>query len=102
VNLLSNAAKATSARGEVRLSCALDKDRVLVRVSDTGTGIPRDKLEAIFSPFTQLGRSLKTPRAGAGLGLSISRGLAEAMGGSLKAASHLGTGSTFTLTLLRG
>jgi PAS domain S-box-containing protein len=102
VNLLSNAAKATSARGEVRLSCALDKDRVLVRVSDTGTGIPRDKLEAIFSPFTQLGRSLKTPRAGAGLGLSISRGLAEAMGGSLEAASHLGTGSTFTLTLLRG
>ena len=102
VNLLSNAAKATSARGEVRLSCVLEEGRVLVRVSDTGTGIPRDKLEAIFSPFTQLGRSLKTPRTGAGLGLSISRGLAEGMGGSLKAESHLGTGSTFTLTLLRG
>ena len=102
VNLLSNAAKATSARGEVRLFCVLDNDRVLVRVSDTGTGIPRDKLEAIFSPFTQLGRSLHTPRAGAGLGLSISRGLAEAMGGSLKAESHFGIGSTLTLTLLRG
>ena len=102
VNLLSNAAKATSARGEVRLFCVLDKHRVLVRVSDTGTGIPRDKLEAIFSPFTQLGRSLHTPRAGAGLGLSISRGLAEAMGGSLKAESHFGIGSTLTLTLLRG
>jgi signal transduction histidine kinase len=101
VNLLSNAAKATSARGEVRLSCLNEREWVVVRVSDTGTGIPRDKLEAIFSPFTQLGRSLKTPRAGAGLGLSISRGLAEAMGGSLKVESHLGTGSTFTLALAR-
>ena len=98
---VSNAAKATSARGEVRLSCANERDRVVVRVSDTGTGIPRDKLEAIFSPFTQLGRSLKTPRAGAGLGLSISRGLAEAMGGSLRVESHLGTGSTFSLSLMR-
>ena len=101
VNLLSNAAKATPARGEVRLSCIVEGDRVLVRVADTGSGIPRDKLEAIFSPFTQLGRSLKTPRAGAGLGLSISRGLAEAMGGSLRVESHVGTGSTFTLALLR-
>lgn len=101
VNLLSNAAKATSARGEVRLSCANEREWVVVRVSDTGTGIPRDKLEAIFSPFTQLGRSLKTPRAGAGLGLSISRGLAEAMGGSLRVESHLGTGSTFSLSLMR-
>ena len=101
VNLLSNAAKATPARGEVRLSCVAEADRVVIRVADTGTGIPRDKLEAIFSPFTQLGRSLRTPRSGTGLGLSISRGLAEAMGGSLRVESHVGTGSTFMLSLVR-
>jgi len=101
VNLLTNAAKATPAAGEVRLSCHAHADRVLVLVQDTGSGIPPEKIEAIFSPFTQLGRSLKTPRAGAGLGLSISRGLALAMGGSLTVESIVGVGSTFTLSLRR-
>jgi PAS domain S-box-containing protein len=101
VNLLTNAAKATSAGGEVRLSCREQTDHVLVLVQDTGTGIPPEKIDAIFSPFTQLGRSLKAPRAGAGLGLSIARGLALAMGGSLTVESTVGVGSTFTLSLRR-
>jgi PAS domain S-box-containing protein len=101
VNLLSNAAKATPSGGDVRLSCTGAGDRLLVRVTDTGSGIPADKVDAIFSPFTQLGRSLKAPRSGAGLGLSISRGLAEAMGGSLSVESEMGAGSTFTLALPR-
>ena len=56
-------------------------------------------LDLIFSPFTQLGRSLKSPREGVGLGLSISRGLAEAMNGTLTAESTVDVGSVFTLTL---
>jgi len=100
-NLLANAIKATPAGGHITLSALADADHVRVRVTDTGVGIPADKLEAIFSPFTQLGRSLNNPRAGAGLGLSISRGLASAMGGSLVAESTEGEGSTFTLTLRR-
>jgi signal transduction histidine kinase len=101
VNLLTNAVKATPRGGSVTLWCEADEGTVRVRVRDTGVGIPADKLEAIFSPFTQLGRTLNNPRAGAGLGLSISRGLAEAMGGSLTVESVEGEGSTFTLALRR-
>jgi PAS domain S-box-containing protein len=100
-NLLSNAIKATPAGGIIILSADADAENVRVRVIDTGIGIPADKLDAIFSPFTQLGRTLNNPRAGAGLGLSISRGLATAMGGSLAVESAEGEGSTFTLTLRR-
>jgi signal transduction histidine kinase len=100
-NLLANAIKATPAGGSIVLSAAADDEHVRIRVADTGVGIPADKLDAIFSPFTQLGRSLNNPRAGAGLGLSISRGLASAMGGSLTVESTEGKGSAFTLTLRR-
>ena len=99
VNLLANAAKATPRGGRVRLSAERSESRVLVRVTDTGVGIPRDKLAEIFAPFTQLGRSLSAPRAGTGLGLSISRGLAEAMGAELTVESEVGKGSRFTLAL---
>ena len=100
-NLLANAIKATPADGNITLSAVADADHVRIRVADTGVGIPSDKHETIFSPFTQLGRSLSNPRAGAGLGLSISRGLAAAMGGALTVESTEGEGSTFTLTLRR-
>lgn len=100
-NLLANAIKATPAGGSIVLSAAGDDEQVRIRVADTGVGIPADKLDAIFFPFTQLGRSLNNPRSGAGLGLSISRGLAAAMGGSLTVESTEGAGSAFTLTLRR-
>jgi signal transduction histidine kinase len=100
-NLLANAIKATAAEGRITLSAIADDEHVRIRVADTGSGIPTDKLDAIFSPFTQLGRTLNNPRAGAGLGLSISRGLAAAMGGSLTVESTEGEGSTFTLILRR-
>ena len=100
-NLLANAIKATLAGGFIILSAIASDEEVRVRVVDSGVGIPADKLDAIFLPFTQLGRSLKNPRAGAGLGLPISRALAAAMGGSLTAESREGEGSTFTLTLRR-
>ena len=74
----------------------------MVRVSDTGVGIPADKLQAIFEPFVQVGRSLNSPGEGTGLGLAISRDLARGMGGELTAESMPGEGSVFTLTLPRG
>jgi PAS domain S-box-containing protein len=99
VNLLANAAKATPRGGQVRLAAERAGSRVLIHVTDTGVGIPPDKLGDIFSPFIQLGRSLSAPRSGTGLGLSISRGLAEAMGAELTVDSEVGKGSRFTLAL---
>ena len=72
---------------------------VRIAVSDTGVGIPEDKLDVIFDPFVQVDASLTRSRQGAGLGLAISRDLARAMGGDIAAASTVGVGSTFTLTL---
>jgi signal transduction histidine kinase len=68
-------------------------------VRDTGVGIPEEKLEAIFEPFVQLGRTLTSAHEGTGLGLAISRDLARGMGGDLAVRSELGVGSAFTLTM---
>ena len=74
---------------------------MLVHVSDTGVGIPGDKLESIFEPFVQLDRARWKGIAGTGLGLAISRDLARAMNGDLTARSEVGAGSTFILTVPR-
>jgi len=72
-----------------------------MRVKDTGIGVPPDKLDTIFEPFVQLDRHQLHGRAGAGLGLAISRDLARAMSGELSVESEVGQGSTFTLSLPR-
>ena len=102
LNLLANAVKFTE-RGSVRVDADDEPDergRTVLRVRDTGIGIPPDKLEAVFEPFVQIGRSLSSPAEGTGLGLAISRDLARGMGGDLSAESSPGEGSTFTLRLL--
>jgi signal transduction histidine kinase len=104
LNLLSNAVKFTPAGGSVTIDVgrrAGTDDVVFVRVSDTGHGIPRDKLESVFEPFVQVDVYRTRSTEGVGLGLSISRDLARGMGGDLRARSELGKGSTFTLTLPR-
>jgi PAS domain S-box-containing protein len=101
LNLLSNAAKFTGAGGRITISCEAADDRVTLAVRDTGIGIPADKIESIFEPFVQLGRSLTTSHEGTGLGLTIARDLARAMGGDLTAESTAGHGSVFRLTLPR-
>ena len=101
LNLLSNAVKFTPEYGRVMLACAVDDTAVLLRVSDTGPGIPLERQAEIFEPFVQLDRSLQSPRDGAGLGLAISRDLARGMGGELTLVSEVGAGSTFTLSLPR-
>ncbi|HEY8794166.1 MAG TPA: ATP-binding protein, partial [Gemmatimonadaceae bacterium] len=101
VNLLSNAIKFTAVEGHLRIDAAETSNLVTVTVSDTGMGIAEDKLDAIFEPFVQLNGGLTGRSGGAGLGLAISRDLARAMGGNLSAASVVGEGSSFALTLPR-
>jgi signal transduction histidine kinase len=101
LNLITNGAKYTSPGGRVTVSSESHNGSVHVRVSDTGPGIPEKMLSHIFEPFVQLDRRLNQPREGVGLGLTISRDLARAMGGDLVVDSTLGVGSTFTLVLPR-
>ena len=100
LNLLSNAIKFTDDGGRVRIGCADDGDGVVaITVTDTGMGIPEDRLQQIFEPFVQVDRGLTSRHEGTGLGLSISRDLARGMGGDISVRSELGRGSEFTVTL---
>ena len=104
LNVLSNAVKFTPVGG--RIGVALDgadeaPDEVTVRITDTGVGIPPDKLDAVFEPFVQIRSDYTRQVEGPGLGLAISRDLARGMGGDLRASSQLGVGSTFELVLRR-
>jgi len=101
LNLATNAIKFTPAGG-ISVRCRSDDATVTIDVTDTGVGIPPDKLEQIFEPFIQVNRSLtNVSHDGVGLGLAISRNLARAMGGELAATSTPGEGSTFSLSLPR-
>ncbi len=100
-NLAGNAVKFTE-RGEVTISVEVqervgDSVRVQISVQDTGIGIPQERMEAIFRSFTQADGSTTRRYGGTGLGLTISRMLAEMMGGSLTATSTVGKGSRFTV-----
>ncbi len=103
LNLVSNAVKFTGHGGSVGVTCdRLGADHIALRVTDTGCGIPADQLEVVFEPFVQVGRTLTSAPEGAGLGLAISRDLARAMKGDIRADSTVDVGSTFTLTLPAG
>lgn len=99
LNLAGNAVKFTPAGGKVMLRCQRRGDRVDIRVTDSGPGIPPEKHRAIFDPFVQVDRRLSNPGEGVGLGLAISQDLAVAMAGSITVDSEPGRGSTFTLSL---
>lgn len=98
INLLANSIKFTPASGSIHVSATLQKSRVEIRVSDSGPGIPADKISVLFTPFLQLDGGQVTP-TGTGLGLAISRELARAMGGELELDGSAGAGATFILTL---
>lgn len=98
LNLLSNAIKFT-AKGYVELSATHDTDYVTMMVSDTGVGIPPDRLHSIFKEFEQVDGSTTRTAGGTGLGLPISRHLVEIHGGSIWVESQVGVGSTFTVQL---
>ncbi len=98
VNLLGNAIKFTE-QGDVTLAVEEDEGRVHIRVTDTGIGIPADRLQHIFSPFTQADASMARRFGGTGLGTTIARQLAELMGGEISVTSEPGRGSCFTVSL---
>jgi PAS domain S-box-containing protein len=100
LNLLTNAIKFTPADGTVSVDVDATDAAVQIRVADTGVGIPKEEQAHIFDPFVQAGPGADAEASdGVGLGLAISRDLAEAMNGSLSVDSEAGTGTTFTLSL---
>jgi signal transduction histidine kinase len=101
VNLMMNAVKYTPTGGTITVSCADLGETAVVRVADTGPGIPPDRAQSIFDPFVQLTSGLTDRRGGVGLGLSISRDLARAMHGDVVLESTGSGGSCFTLVLPR-
>ena len=101
LNLLSNAVKYNRPGGRVTVGFEqIDDTRMRLSVSDTGRGMSPEQLERLFQPFERLGAE-QTSVEGTGLGLALSRGLAEAMGGSLGVDSRLDHGSTFWVELTR-
>lgn len=100
-NLLSNAFKFTS-QGSVSIAVSGDASAVVLHVSDTGPGIAAQLHASIFERFKQAGPGGSRRHGGTGLGLSLSRGLAERMGGSLHVVSAPGQGAKFIVTLPLG
>jgi PAS domain S-box-containing protein len=99
-NLLNNAAKYTERGGRIRLDAACEGGEVVVRVQDTGLGIPPGLLPHVFEPFVQGDGSMERSQGGLGIGLTLVRRLAELHGGSATAASAgPGRGSEFTVRL---
>jgi len=103
LNLLSNAVKFT-AKGKITVAVRLlheDKKKATIEfaITDTGTGIPEDKLESIFENFQQATSSTSSTFGGTGLGLAICKQLVEKQGGSILVKSKVDEGSTFSFTL---
>jgi len=97
-NLLGNAIKFTES-GHVEIAATLNEEMMEIAISDTGIGIPNDKLESIFISFEQVDSSADRSFGGTGLGLTISKQLIELHGGNIRVSSELGKGSVFTFTL---
>lgn len=100
LNLVSNAIKFTDT-GDVRVALEEAGEEVVIRVSDTGIGIPVSDLERVFEAFTQVDQSTTRSAGGSGLGLPVSRHLARLLGGTMDVSSEEGRGTTFTLRLPR-
>jgi CheY-like chemotaxis protein len=102
VNLLANAVKFTDI-GDVSLTVSSKADdsgrQILFRITDTGIGIPQDKIDEIFESFNQVERTISRKRDGVGLGLAISKQLVKLMGGKIWVESVPGQGSTFSFTI---
>ncbi|NJN17741.1 MAG: HAMP domain-containing histidine kinase [Oscillochloris sp.] len=100
LNLVGNAIRYTPAGGQVRVTTAVQGDQVELRVADNGIGIPPEALPYLFERFYRVDHSRSRSSGGSGIGLTIARHLAWAMGGDISAASPgVGQGAVFTLTL---
>ena len=90
-NLITNAFQATPPRGRVIIRSMRKDDEAIVEISDTGTGIPPERLGTIFDDF------VTTKKQGLGLGLALSKKMVEQLGGTITVASQVGVGTTFTM-----
>ena len=100
-NLIDNALKYTPENGRVAVSCRSETGSVLLAVSDTGIGIPRDDLPRVFERFYRVDKARSRELGGTGLGLSIVKNLVVSIGGRIVVESRLGEGSAFQVTLPR-
>jgi CheY-like chemotaxis protein/two-component sensor histidine kinase len=99
-NLLNNSSKYTDRGGELSISAEHQGDTVVVRVRDTGIGIPADKLDSVFDMFSQVGSAIERSQGGLGIGLTLVKQLVAMHGGSVEATSAgLGKGSEFVVRL---
>jgi len=98
INMLGNAIKFTD-EGSIKLNVAESDSDFVFSVADTGMGMKKEDLEAIFDSFKQVGPAQIAGYEGTGLGLAISKQFVEMQGGKIWAESELGKGSTFTFTL---
>jgi signal transduction histidine kinase len=101
-NLVSNAVKYSPEGREVTVTVREEPGWVAVDVTDSGNGIAEEDLSKLFQPFGRLQGAIAAGIQGTGLGLHLSRGLAQAQGGDIDVTSRSGEGSTFTLRLPRG
>lgn len=99
LNLLHNAVKYTDPGGNVRIEMTAEDERVLVRIADTGIGIPSEALPHIFDRFYRVDKARNRAEGGIGLGLAIVKTLVELHGGSIGVASEADKGSVFTVSL---
>lgn len=97
-NLIGNAIKFTK-KGSVKISADHKEDKIWISISDTGIGIPEDKLDSIFTSFDQVDSSIERQYGGTGLGLSISKQLIEQHGGTISVSSKQGEGTQVTFSL---
>ncbi|MCS4269084.1 hybrid sensor histidine kinase/response regulator [Serratia sp. BIGb0163] len=96
-NIVTNALKYTE-NGNVQVSAVVhEKSKLIIKVEDTGQGIPKDKINTIFSPFVRVGNDNKVP--GFGMGLAIVHGVVKAMNGTIDVKSDVGKGTVFTVSL---
>ncbi len=101
-NLVDNAVKYTPPGGRVKVTGGFEGSEIVIRVSDTGIGIPEGKLPRIFERFYHVDKARSKETGGTGLGLLIVKHVAENHGGRVEVESALGEGSTFTVYLPRG
>ncbi|KPK42334.1 MAG: hypothetical protein AMJ65_07790 [Phycisphaerae bacterium SG8_4] len=100
-NLLLNAIKYTPANGTIDVRASSDENSVLVKISDTGIGIPKEEQAQVFDEFFRASNAKRAERDGTGLGLSIVKYIVERHGGQIQVESEEGHGTTFNLTLPR-
>jgi PAS domain S-box-containing protein len=100
VNLLTNASKYTPEGGNIEITAYLENDHVVIKVKDSGVGIPREMLSRVFELFMQVDPTIDRARGGLGIGLTVVRHLTEMHGGTVSATSEgLGKGSEFSVRL---